>query len=105
MELTPRQSQQGRFWKKYLRMTRAGVPSLRTFEILEEEEGDAEFRRVISRLHAALIEGLPLSEAMSGLGETFSLSSLEMIHTAEKNGKWDLVIEELADGLLEGTFE
>lgn len=105
MDITPRQQQQGRFWKKYLRLTRAGVPALRAFEILHEEEQEAEFRKVIARLQAAMQEGLQLSEAMHGLGRVFSLSSIEMIRTAERGGQWDLAVEELADGLLEGTFD
>ena len=104
MEITPRQQQQGRFWKKYLRLTRAGVTTLRAFEILYEEEPEETFREVIARLQAGIQEGLLLSEAMSGLGDVFSLSAIEMIRTAEKGGQWDLAVEELADGLLEGTF-
>ena len=105
MEITPRQQQQGRFWRKYLRLTRAGVPTLRAFEILYAEEQDETFQRVIARLQAAMEEGMMLSEAMASLGDTFSLSCVELIHTAEKGGQWDLAVEELADGLLEGTFD
>jgi type II secretory pathway component PulF len=105
MELTPRQQLQGRFWKKYLRLTRAGVPALHALEILHDEEQDPAFRQVIARIQAGLQEGLLLSEAMAGTGDVFSLSSREMIRTAEKGGQWDLVLEELADGLLEGTFD
>ena len=105
MDISPRQQQQGRFWKKYLRLTRAGVTALRAFEILYEEEQDEAFRRVITRLQAALEEGMQLSEAMGGTGQVFSLSSIELIRTAEKSGQWDLAMEELADGLLEGTFD
>jgi type II secretory pathway component PulF len=105
MDITPRQLQQGRFWKKYLRLTRAGVTALRAFEILYEEEQEAGFRNVIARLQAALEEGLMISEAMQGLGDTFSLSTIELIRAAEKGGHWDIALEELADGLLEGTFD
>lgn len=105
MEIARRQMQQGKFWKKYLRLTRAGVTTLRAFEILHEEEQDESFQRVIARLQAAMEEGMMLSEAMTSLGDTFSRSCVELIHTAEKGGQWDLAVEELADGLLEGTFD
>ena len=105
MELTPRQQQQGRFWKKYLRLSRAGVTTLRALEILHEEEADEPFRAIIARLQAGLEEGVLLSEAMAAMGSVFSLSSVELIRTAEKGGHWDLAVEELAEGLLEGTFD
>lgn len=104
-DLTSGQRQQGRFWKKYLRLTRAGVTSLRALEIIFEEEPDEAFRGVIQYLHDQLREGYPLSESMTEHGDHFSLSVRELIRTAEKDGHWDLVLEELAAGLLEGTFE
>ena len=105
MDLTPRQRQQGRFWKKYLRLTRAGVTTLRSLEIIVEEETDEVFRDVVQYLHDRMREGYPLSESMRDREEHFSLSVRELVRTAEKEGNWDLVLDELADGLMEGTFE
>lgn len=105
MDVTPRQLQLGRFWKKYLRLTRSGVPALLALEVIIEEEPGAEFRAVIERLRQDVETGVPLSEALAQFPEHFSRSARVMIRTAEKQGHWDLVIEELADGLLEGTLE
>lgn len=101
---TLHQTQQGRFWKKYLRLIRAGVTALRALEIIVEEEPDAEFRAVVQHLHDRLREGYPLSETMAEHDARFSLAVRELVHTAEKNGNWDLVLEELSAGLMEGTF-
>ena len=105
MDVTPEQIQLGRFWKKYLRLTRAGVGTLRAFEVIIDEEKAPEFRAIIASLHTELEAGFLLSEAMAKFPERFSLSALELIKTAEKEGHWDLVIEELAEGLLDGTFD
>lgn len=104
-DLTPRQRQQGRFWKKYLRLTRAGVTTLRALDIIVEEEPDETFREVLGYLHDRMQEGYPLSESMADRSEHFSLSVRELVRTAEKEGNWDLVLDELAGGLLEGTFD
>ena len=105
MEITPKQLQHGRFWKKYLRLTRAGVPALRGLEIIANEDSSPSFRAVVQSLRDELEAGFLLSEAMEKFPLEFSLSALEMIRTAEKEGHWDIVIEELAEGYLEGTFE
>ena len=104
-DLTARQLAHGRFWKKYLRLTRAGVTMLRALEIIQAEEASPDFREIIIHLHDRASDGFQLSEAMEDHADVFSLSARELIRTAERQGHWDLVIEELAGGLLEGTFD
>ena len=105
MEITPEQQQQARFWRKYLRLTRAGVPVLRAFRIVEDESDDACWKSVAHELRRGIERGTSLSEAMLEGSYSFSLSVLEMIRTAERRGAWDDILEELVDGLLDGTFE
>ncbi len=105
MDISDRQLQLGRFWKKYLRMMRAGVPALRALEVISEEETSPEFVCVILALRAALEQGDLLSEAMQRQNPFFSRSVLEMVRAAEKGGHWDVVVGELADGYLDGTFD
>ena len=105
MDLTPKQLQLGKFWRKYLRLTRSGVSSLRALEVIIEEESTDEFRAVIQSLHDESEAGFLMSEAMAKFPDDFSPSVLEMIRTAEKEGHWDIVVEELSSGLLEGTFD
>lgn len=100
-----RQLRLGRLWKKYLRLSRGGVPALRVFAILEEEEVDAELKEVTSALGRAIEEGQNLSEAMQAHPGVFSPSALALVRAAEQHGEWDAALTELADGLLEGTFE
>jgi general secretion pathway protein F len=105
MEVSPDQVQQARFWRKYLRLTRAGVPVLRAFQIVEEESEDETWKEVAQELRRGIERGTSISEAMAGAAHPFSLSVLEMIRTAERRGAWDEILEELIDGLLDGTFE
>jgi type II secretory pathway component PulF len=94
-----------KFWRKYLRLTRAGIMVLRALDIVGQEERDDAFRKVIGDIHARVERGVPLSKAILEHQPEFSLSEIEMIRTAEKRGAWDEVLEELADGLRDGTFE
>lgn len=105
MDVSEQQQRQGKFWRKYLRLTRAGVGTLRALEIIGEEEQDPDFKTVAVRLHDALEEGTLLSECLEAFPDRFSRSVRELIRTAEKEGHWDLVLEELSAGLLDGTFE
>ncbi len=105
MDVSPEQIQLGRFWMKYLRLTRAGVGTLRAFEVIIDEEKSPDFKGVIASLHTELEAGFLLSEALAKFPDRFSLSVSELIKTAEKEGHWDLVIQELAEGMLDGTFD
>ncbi|MBN1676785.1 MAG: type II secretion system F family protein [Kiritimatiellae bacterium] len=105
MEPSERQARLARFWKKYLRLTRAGVPVLQTLVVMGEEERDPDFAQVLKTLHKELQEGHRLSEALGRFPDRFSLSTIELVRTAERRGAWDEILTELSDGLLEGTFE
>lgn len=105
MNISDRQQQLGRFWKKYLRLTRAGVGVVRSLEVIQAEEPSPELSAVIGSLRQHLEDGCLLSEGLRMFPEYFSPAAVEMILTAERNGEWDLVVEELAEGLLEGTFD
>lgn len=94
-----------KFWRKYLRLTRAGIMVLRALDLARQEERNDEFRKVIEDIHGQVERGVTLSKAIQEHQPEFSLSEIEMIRTAEKRGAWDEVLEELADGLRDGTFE
>jgi len=105
MKVSERQLRQARFWKKLLRLTRGRVPVLRAFEIIIKEETDDEFRRVLSEICCDLNNGATLSEALTKRGDIFSPSVLALVAAAEKTGAWDEVLQEIAEGLTEGTFD
>lgn len=105
MEASAKQVAQSRFWRKFLRLTRGRVRVIRALEVLAGEEKDPEFKAVADALHKDLEEGRSLSEAMARHESVFSPSVLELVKTAEKCGAWDEILQEIADGLADGTFD
>ena len=105
METPAKQQRHARFWKKFLRLTRGRVPVLRTLHISALEAHDEEFQAVLSTVHKDVEEGATLSEAIARHPEEFSLSIVELVKTAEGSGAWDEILDEIADGLAEGTFD
>jgi len=105
MKVSKKQSQQARFWRKFLRLTRGRVGVLRALEVMAEEEKDPRFRKLAEDIRTALEHGATLSEAVRGFPRMFSPSVLELVKTAEKTGAWDEILQEIADGLQDGTFD
>lgn len=101
---TDKQARQASFWKKYLRLTRVGVPALRAVELASEEEKDPAFRKILNAIRQNLEKGERLSEILQEFSREFSASTVELIKTAERRGTWEEVLEELVAGLLDGTF-
>jgi len=96
---------QARIWRKLLRLTRGRVPLLRALQIICEEESDASFQAVLQDLRRSVEGGATFAEAVGRHASVFSLSIRELVRTAEKTGAWEEVLEEMAAGLEEGTFD
>ncbi len=92
-------------WRKLLRLTRGRVPLLRALEIAGEEETDISLKNVLHDLKRNVEQGATLAEAVARHPTVFSLSIRELIRAAEKTGAWEEVLEEMAAGLEEGTFD
>ena len=99
------QKQQARFWRKYLRLTRGRVPALRALEIIIRENHDTALTETITQVLGSLKSGAAFSEAFGQHPAVFSPSVLELIRSAEDSGAWDDILEEVAAGLEEGTFD
>ncbi len=93
------------FWRKYMRLTRAGVLSLRALEIMRQEEDDVRFAAIVASILHRMEGGSSMSIALTAHPSEFSISEVEMIKTAEKRGAWDEILLELADGLADGSFK
>jgi len=94
----------GRIWKKLLRLTRGRITMIRALDIVIAEETDPETRDVLAAMAAELKAGATLSDTVAARPETFSPSVRELIKAAEKTGAWDEILQEIADGLCDGTF-
>ncbi len=99
------QKHQARFWRKYLRLTRGHVAALQALEIIIQEEKDPAFSKTIAEILTTLKAGKSFNEAFSQHPGLFSLSVLELLKAAESSGAWDDILEEIAAGLEEGTFD
>jgi len=105
MPASDKQLRQARFWKKLLRLTRGRVTVLRALDVIGAEDPDEAFRAVLAAIRRDLEAGLALSEALTRQGPEFSRSVLELVRTAEATGAWDEILQEIADGLSDGTFD
>ena len=94
-----------RFWKKLLRLTRGRVTVLRALEVIGKEETDPAFREVVEAIRLTVEKGSPLSAAALKHPAFFSHSVAELLKTAEKCGAWDEILQEIAEGLEDGTFD
>ena len=104
MSASKAQLEQSRFWKKYLRLTRGRVPTLRALEVVSGEVEDDSLKKALSDVRLSVEDGLSLSDAMKKHPLIFSPSILELVMTAEKIGAWDEIIQEIIGGLEDGTF-
>ncbi len=93
-----------RFWRKYLRLTRAGVLVTKALEIIALEETDEAFCNTVTAIQGEIANGVRMSDALAKFPDEFSVAQLELVKVAEKRGAWDEVLQELVDGLLDGTF-
>ncbi len=91
-------------WRKFMRLTRGRIPTLRALEVILLEEKDPEISAFFSTLSKEMNDGSTMSEAVEKHGKLVSPSVLELLRYAEKTGAWDEILLEIADGLEEGTF-
>ena len=92
------------FWKRFLRLTRGRISTLHAMEIIRDEESDTSLKQTISSVIKTIEQGSSLSEALAKHPSEFSPFVAELIKSAEKSGAWDEILQEIANGLEEGTF-
>lgn len=105
MTLSDKQHRHVKFWKKFLRLTRGRVPVLRALEVIGGEETSASFREVVCSVRIEMERGMTMSQVLQKHSSEFSLSVIELVKMAEKSGAWDEILQEIVDGLSEGTFD
>ncbi|HEY8995495.1 MAG TPA: type II secretion system F family protein [Lacunisphaera sp.] len=74
----------------------AGMPLLRSLEVLARQERNVAFRRVIEALADGIKSGVPLSEAMGAHGHVFDRLYVSMIRAGEAGGVLEGVLGQLA---------
>lgn len=74
------------FSQELLALLESGMSLIETIEALSEKEQQAQAMSVFKQMKAALYEGLPLSQALERLPETFTPLYVALIRASERTG-------------------
>ena len=83
------------FTKQFRSLFKAGVPLVRTFQVLEAQTEDHTLKRAIASMSEAIRQGSTLSAAMEKHGEIFSPLYRSMIKAGEMSGTVPEALERL----------
>lgn len=75
----------------------AGVPLSRALVILQKEAANEGARTRWREVHASVVDGVPLAEAMSRSPDTFPRVYVAMVEAGETGGFLDVVLAQIAD--------
>ena len=79
----------------------AGLPVHEALEHLAEDVRNSAYGRTVAALHAEVLRGLPLSQAMEMQAKTFPLSLVGMVRAGEESGTLEGILREAAAVLTE----
>ena len=82
-------------------LLRAGLPVHEALACLAEGSGDSACGRAVAALHAEVLRGLSLSQAMEMQAESFPKGLIGMVHAGEESGTLDAILQEAAAVLTE----
>jgi len=84
------------FTRQLATLVRAGLPLLRSLEVLARQERRARAREVIEELAEMIRTGGSLSDGLAAQARTFDRLYLNMVRAGEAGGVLDVVLERLA---------
>lgn len=87
------------FTRQLSTMIGAGLPIMRSFQILEEQTKNNLLRKIAGQIKEDLEGGLSLNESMGRHPKTFSPMYISMVRAGETGGALDTVLQRLADTL------
>ncbi len=85
-------------------MYRAGIPLLRSLQIIREGKSDPHFAYVIDQISNSVQAGKPLSESLAEFPKMFSPVFVACVAAGEESGKLDATLDELSS-MLEREME
>lgn len=85
-------------------MYRAGIPLLRSLQIVREGNADPHFAYVIDQIANSVQAGKPLSESLAEFPKMFSPVFIACVAAGEESGKLDATLDELSS-MLEREME
>ncbi|OGK11093.1 MAG: hypothetical protein A2Y63_01835 [Candidatus Riflebacteria bacterium RBG_13_59_9] len=87
------------FSKQFSAMIDSGIDVLRSLKILSTQTSAPEFRKIITKVHSDVSEGLTLAQAMTKHPQAFPNLYISLIRASEESGALDVVLDRLADAL------
>ncbi len=87
------------FTRQLSTMVGAGLPIIRSFQILEEQTRNPMLRRAVGNIRSNLEGGLALNECMAQHRKIFSPMYVSMVKAGETGGALDSILSRLADTL------
>lgn len=87
------------FTRQLSTMVGAGLPIVRSFNILEKQTQNSLLRKIAGQVQEDLEGGLALNEALGRHPKTFSPMYVSMVQAGETGGALDTVLDRLADTL------
>ena len=87
------------FTRQLSTMVGAGLPIVRSFQILEEQTRNSMLRRAVGDIRTNLEGGLTLNESMARHPKIFSPMYVSMVKAGETGGALDTILSRLADTL------
>ncbi len=85
------------FTRQFSTLQDAGLPILRSIEILEQQQKPGQLKDALQSVHEDVSSGMTLSEAMSRHPKCFDRLYTKMIAAGEVGGVLDLILQRLAD--------
>ncbi len=87
------------FTRQLCTLQDAGLPILRSLEILREQQKPGQLRKILTQIHEDIAGGSQLSDAMAKHPKCFDILYTKMIAAGELGGVLDLILQRLADFL------
>lgn len=75
----------------------AGFPLVTAIDSVIPQTDSNQFRRMLTQIKGAVVEGKSFAESLSIYSRTFSSLYINMVHSGESSGTLEIVLERLAD--------
>jgi MSHA biogenesis protein MshG len=85
------------FTKKFNTLLKAGIPILRTLDIIENEQENTEFSLALQKIKQLVESGISLSQAMQQFPEYFSSLYVSTVKAGEVSGQMDIVLDRMCE--------
>ncbi|MBM3994697.1 MAG: type II secretion system F family protein [Planctomycetes bacterium] len=84
------------FFSQLADLLRAGVPLLRSIEILERQSTDQGLAEILREVHAQVADGTTLADALGAFPNAFSELAVSMVRAGQEGGFLEDVLERIA---------